>query len=238
MGTTETLSRYLLEHFWDTKKMQTKVEKHFNQVAKTYDEGKYKYAFYYSTIKKLLQNLIGYKKSVLEIGCGTGDLLASLKPRVGHGFDISGEMIKLAKIKYKANKNLEFSSTLHGGRYEYIFMTDVIEHLEDVNSTIAQIAQIMAKDTVFINTMANPIWEPLLLAWENMGLKMREGPHTRLRYKDIEKILNANGLKVIEHDYKLLVPIKIPFFTNFLNKHVEKLLKPLCFIEYFVAVRS
>ena len=73
---------------------KTKVEYHFDNVAKVYDKGKYKYSYYYTNLKKLLKNLIGEGKVVCEIGCGTGDLLASLRPKYGVGYDISSEMIK------------------------------------------------------------------------------------------------------------------------------------------------
>jgi hypothetical protein len=82
--------------------------------------------------------------------------------------------------------------------------------------------------------MANPIWEPILLIGQSVGYNMPEGPHRRIRYKDIKLIVNSLGLKIIKHDYKLLMPIYIPLLTNFVNNYLEKYLKKLCFIEYFV----
>ena len=37
---------------------------------------------------------------MLEIGCGTGDLLAACKPRTGMGLDIAPRMIARAREKY------------------------------------------------------------------------------------------------------------------------------------------
>jgi ubiquinone/menaquinone biosynthesis C-methylase UbiE len=81
--------------------MKTKVEKHFDKVAKSYDFYKMKNEFYYKNIQKLLSSLIPRNKSVFEVGCGTGDLLVSLNPKIAYGMDISDQMIKLAKSKYK-----------------------------------------------------------------------------------------------------------------------------------------
>jgi ubiquinone/menaquinone biosynthesis C-methylase UbiE len=72
---------------------KTVVEKHFDKVAGNYDLGKRKYSYYYSNLKKLLGFLIPQNSRVYEIGCGTGDLLVSLKPKVGYGMDVSGQMI-------------------------------------------------------------------------------------------------------------------------------------------------
>ena len=65
---------------------------------------------------------------MLEIGCGTGFVLNSLKPLRGVGIDISGEMIKKAKEKYP---HLEFQQmdsediTL-GETFDYILITDTL----------------------------------------------------------------------------------------------------------------
>ena len=72
---------------------KTVVEKHFDKVADTYDKGKRRYSYYYSSLKMLLRDLIGKNKKVFEFGCGTGDLLVSLNPRLGYGMDISSKMI-------------------------------------------------------------------------------------------------------------------------------------------------
>lgn len=216
------------------------VEKHFDKIADTYDMGKIKYSFYYSNLKMLLRKLIPEKKTVLEIGCGTGDLLASLKPKNGIGTDISREMISAANYKYKSNSSLMFLYQNYPEiklKPDYIFMSDVIEHLEDPQKMFNKISNMMNKDTVFINTMANPLWEPLLMTWELLGLKMKEGPHSRIKYDKLRIMLEKAGMKIVEHDYKLLVPVKIPLITYFANKYLEKYLRRLAFIEYFSAVK-
>lgn len=216
---------------------KTKVEKHFDVVAQGYDLGKRKYFYYYEYLKELLSSLIPVGEKVFEIGCGTGDLLASLKPKYGYGMDISKQMIKNANNKYANNSNLKFSIIWPFGHFEYIFMSDVIEHMDEPEKEFSKIVKLMRPSTIFINTMANPIWEPLLMVWESLGWKMKEGPHYRIKNYELRIIMERQGLRIIKHDYKLLIPIKIPFITGFANKYLENYLKPLCFIEYFVAVK-
>jgi len=218
--------------------MKTKVEKHFDKIAKSYDLGKQKYSYYYENLKSLLGSLISRNKIVFEIGCGTGDLLVSLNPKNGYGMDISDQMVKLAKSKYKSKKNLTFSTKWPNETFDYIFMSDVIEHLERPEETFKNISELMNKKSKFVITMANPTWEPLLMVWEKLGLKMPEGSHKRIRYKDIEVLIEEAGMKIIKHGYKLLIPVWIPVITNFINKYLEKYFQRLAFIEYFVAVRS
>lgn len=224
---------------------RTKVEKHFDRVAKDYDSGKYKYSYYYGNLKKLLAGVIPKESKVLEIGCGTGDLLASLKPKEGYGMDISHEMVAVARSKHKLQKNLTFSTEwpkrdLPAGRqeFDYIFMSDVIEHLEKPGKTFKEISKLMDKKSKLVITMANPVWEPLLMFWEKMGWKMKEGPHNRIEYQKLKIQMEMAGMKIVRHDYKLLMPVKIPIITILVNRYLEKYLKRLAFIEYFIAVLS
>jgi SAM-dependent methyltransferase len=217
---------------------KTKVEKHFDEVAKDYDFYKNKNSFYYENLKKLLGQLIPKGSIVFEIGCGTGDLLGSLTPKNGYGYDISGEMVKLANAKYTDVKNLKFSTNWPTNHFDYIFMSDVIEHLVDPVETFRKLIPLMNSKTKYIITMANPIWEPVLMVAEKLGLKMPEGPHNRIKNNELQIMMERTGLKIIKHDYKLLMPIKIPLLTNFVNQYLERPLRRLAFIEYFVVVRS
>jgi len=218
--------------------MKISIEKHFDKVAVSYDVGKEKYSFYYTSLKKLLVKIIGKNKVVFEFGCGTGDLLASLNPRVGYGMDISPEMIRLAKTRHENNKNLVFSTQLPKGKFDYIFLSDVIEHLEKPQNNFSEIVDLTGPKTKLIITMANPLWEPLLMVWENLGWKMKEGPHKRITFEELRFMIEESGMKIIKHDYKLLIPIKIPIITNLVNKYLEKYFKKFAFIEYFVIKKA
>jgi ubiquinone/menaquinone biosynthesis C-methylase UbiE len=44
-------------------------------------------------------------KRVLEIGCGSGDLLNAVKPCYGVGIDFVPEVIEMAKMNYPAASN-------------------------------------------------------------------------------------------------------------------------------------
>lgn len=209
--------------------MKSKVNVHFNQIAKDYDYYKIKNNFYYINLKRLLKKLVLIDKQLLEFGCGTGDLISYLNPKSGVGYDPSVEMIKIAKTKHK---KIKFYSELPKSKFDYVFMSDVIEHLEFPEKEFKRIKMILNVNGKLLITMANPIWEPVLMLAEKFKLKMPEGPHKRIVFKDIENLTNKIGMKVTRHDYKLLVPVKLKYITTFFNKYLEKYLKRFCFIEY------
>lgn len=223
---------------------KTASEIYFNKIAKDYDYYKNKNSFYYKNLKKILRDIIPRGKKVFEIGCGTGDLLASLEPREGYGMDISDQMVVISKRKYQNSKNLIFSThwpkrNLPAGRqeFDFIFMSDVVEHLENPEDTFRKVSKMMDKDTLFINMMANPLWEPILIIAEKLGLKMPEGPHKRITDGELKDVIEKAGLKITKHDYKLLMPVEIPLLTDFINKYLEKYFKRLAVVECFVITK-
>ena len=217
------------------------IKTHFDEIANRYDSFKQKYGFYYTNLKSLLSDLIPYQQKVLEIGCGTGDLLTHLRPKVGYGIDLSPQMIKIAKSKHKKD-NLFFScrsiASFKSHRFDYIFASDVIEHLPRLEDFFKEISLITKQNTKFICTIANPLWEPVLMFAEKLHLKMPEGPHCRWSFDQIKKTAKRHKLKIIEHDFKLLLPINLPIITNFVNQYLEPYLKRHAFIEYFVATKN
>ncbi len=216
----------------------SKILSHFNNIAKDYDYYKQKNKFYYDNLKTLLRDLIPKNSNVLEFGCGTGDLIAFLNPTSGVGYDPSVEMIKIAKSKQSLplrgkHKDIRFVTELPQNKFDYVFMSDVIEHLDNPIKEFKNIKNILNKNGKLIITMANPVWEAILLLGEKVGYKMPEGPHIRIKSKELKVKIEQIGMKVIRHDFKLLMPIYIPFLTNFVNSYLERYLKRFCFIEYF-----
>src|SRR5690349_13400085 len=61
--------------------------------------------YYHTQLERVYQHLIPEGASVLEVGCGTGRLLAALKPATGVGVDFSEDTIAAAR---REHPELEF----------------------------------------------------------------------------------------------------------------------------------
>lgn len=223
--------------------MQTQISNHFNKIASDYEYWKKKNWYYYNALKQILKEEIKNPQqiNVLEIGCGTGDLIASIESKQGIGIDISKKMIEIAKNKHTKNKNLIFleeniQNTNLSQKFDYIIMADVIEHLSAPENAIKSFKKLSHPDTRIIITMANPIWEPILLILEKLNLKMPEGPHKRLSSTIVELLLAKYGFQIKKQGFRLLVPAYIPIFSNFINDHFYKIpfIKKLGLVTYFI----
>ena len=136
-------------------------------------------------------------------------------------------MIKLAKEKFSDKPNLRFYDTKieyfkPEFSYDYIFLADVVEHLDDVESMFVNVRNFMQPHTDLIITMANPIWEPVLMIAEKFKMKMPEGPHNRISTKELHNILTSLGYSNFEKKYKLLIPKSLGKLSDFINKHFSK----------------
>ena len=216
-----------------------KIIKHFNGLAKDYDDIKERNYYYYDCLKGLYCHLIpdAKNKRILEIGCGTGALITHLKPKQGIGIDAGKNMIKIAR---KKNKKIKFEvmsieNIKIKQMFDYILLADVIEHLSNINEAVKNLNKISYKNTIIILSMANPFWEPILLLAEKFGLKMPEGPHYRIGFKKLNRILNKNDFKIIQKGYRLLIQKKVPIIHH-LNKFFYKIpfIKCLGLIEYYI----
>ena len=75
-------------------------QKHFENIALELDWWAQRNHYYYQDIDRLYQFLIPVDSKILEVGCGTGNLLANLQPSLGVGIDFSATIIELARSKY------------------------------------------------------------------------------------------------------------------------------------------
>ncbi len=217
------------------------VERHFDAIAPTYDSWKKRNWYYYQNLKAFFQRRIPAGKCVFDFGCGTGEVLAELKPRIGIGFDGSTEMIKHASAKFSKNTNLYFTdarsdSRFHDEPFDYIVCSDVIEHLEDVDGALRFMRQVASQKSIGIITMVTALWEPVLMVLEKLHMKMPEGPHHRISFRILQKKLQDAGFVIEERGTRLLVPTAAMPFANTINKYFYKipLVRKLGLVGYVI----
>src|SRR5437879_5464035 len=76
------------------------IRRHADLMAAERDAWVDKNAAYYHEDRRYMRFLIPAGSRVLDLGCGTGDLLAALEPELGVGVDLSPAMINRAQSKH------------------------------------------------------------------------------------------------------------------------------------------
>ena len=187
------------------------VGKHFDEVAPDYDRWKTKAHRYYSALKASLMEIVPPGSRVLEVGCATGDILASLRPADGLGVDISPAMIELAERKHPTLK-FEVYDLMRGPmdvRFDYVVAADVAEHVPDLDAFMAAVAGMLTEAGVAVIVTANPSWAPVLHVAEQLNLKMPEGDHTWRSRANLASAAQRAGLREKSFTRSLIVPKEI-----------------------------
>jgi len=218
--------------------MKETVRDHFESIADGYDRWKQRSSYYYELLAGAYREIVPPDATVLEIGCGTGTLLASLRPRRGVGVDISPKMIGIASAKFP---NLDFlvadaESLDLGETFEYLIAPDVIEHLADVGAMFRSARRHCRPGARVIVSSVNPLWAPILHLAERLGLKMPEGDHRWLSSRVLRGLADAAGLALREEHGRILCPKRIPAIAGPLNRLAARrsALRPLCLIQVIV----
>lgn len=221
------------------KSLTDSVKEHFNKFADKRDYWKKKSQYYHFLIENFYKFIIPKQKRVLEIGCGTGDLLKSIEPSYGVGIDIAENLIKIAKKKHSRFHFLQMDAQHINitEKFDYIILSDVIGNLEDIEKTFDELHKIANENTRVIINYYNTFWEPVLYLIERIGLKMPQPTQNWLSQHDIENLLSLANFEVVKKGAFILLPIKIPLISDFINKFIARLpiIKHLCLIQYSVS---
>lgn len=212
---------------------------YFDEHAEKRDYWKRRNWYYHTAIEKLLRFFVPLGASVLDVGSGTGDTLAALRPGRGVGVDISPNMVALARSKYAHYEwRVADAETLAiKGKFDYIIVSDLIGFLDDIEKTFHALVRVSGEQTRLIITYYNYLWEPALRIAEALGLKARLPFQNWVSSHDIENLLHLAGFEVIKSGRKMIMPFYIPFVSAFLNTIVANLplFSRLGLIQYTVA---
>lgn len=190
---------------------------------------------------RLLQRLYGFLippgMRVLELGCGLGDLLASVRPARGLGVDFSPTSVALAQQRHPG---LEFRAAdaeqfLSDEKFDYIILSDLANDLTDVQGTLERLRPFAHPRTRLVLNFFNNTWRPILAAAEKLGAKAPVPPQNWLSAGDMKNLLHLAGWEIIKEDARILWPLNTPLIAPLFNRWLAPLLKPLCLTVVQVA---
>ena len=216
-----------------------KVVESIENIASRREDFIRKNKYYYEDLIKFFKYNIPEGSSVLEIGCGTGNILNSVSPKRGVGIDISSSMISIAQEKYP---HLEFIQmdcekiTLNE-KFDFIIVSDTLGYLEDIQKAFGELKKVTTPETRIIITVHNFLWLPILSLAQSFRLKMPQQRLNWLNKSDVKGLLELEGFEIIKTGRRFLFPKNIPLLSWFLNKYIAHLpiLNSLCVTEYNIA---
>jgi SAM-dependent methyltransferase len=186
-----------------------------------------KYFYNYLTI--VLRSRIPAGQRILDIGCGSGHLLAALEPAAGVGFDLSAPAVAEARERYPHLRFVQGDATVPsvlaqaGGPFDVILMVNVVTHLEDVRAAFEGLAPVCHRKTRIFLYSYSRLWQPLLRLAEMLGLKYRQPPEAWLPPEEVRTMMSLADLEVVRRDSLVVFPAHVPLLADFFNRYVGRL---------------
>jgi len=176
--------------------------------------------FYYRDLYGFIRDQVPPDSRVLDLGCGNGSLLASLRPSYGLGVDLSPLAVGAAKRRYPQLHFVcaDIEQLPLEEPFDYIVVSNVVGYLFDVWTFFRTLHRVAHPATRVILTYYNFLWEPLLHLAEAMGLKEREPLQNWLSRLDLVNLLELGDFEPVASGYRTPLPFGPPIVAGPVNK--------------------
>jgi SAM-dependent methyltransferase len=179
---------------------------------------------YRRRLQQVYQHVIAPGQRVLEIGCGRGDLLASLRPAVGIGIDFSPRMIEHAK---RCHPHLTFL-TADAHRlpilkpFDVVVLSDLVNDLWDVQEALVQVRRVLVpRGRVMLNHYSR-LWQLPLSLVRALRLVDPCLPQSWLATEDVANLLHLTDFEMVRTWQEVLCPVNLPGIAPPFNRYLCK----------------
>lgn len=196
-------------------------------------------SYYHKRLQEVAQFMVQPSQRIIEIGCGTGDMLASLNPSYGVGVDFSEEMIKQARSRHPDLNFIEADA--HDlelkDQFDYVILSDVVNEFWDVQSVFQKILPLTTSGTRIVINFYSRLWELPLDFIRKLGLAKPMLSQNWLTVEDITGLLSLADFEVISHREEIIWPLRTPVMDSFFNRFLAKIwpFKILALTHFIIA---
>lgn len=210
---------------------QQTSKEYYIQNASTWKKYRTKRKYYWNSITNYINYFITPNASILDVGCGTGEMIAALNGSRKVGIDFCEPIVNQAIIDHP---NVEFHC-MDGQKitltetFDVIVLSNLIGVVTDIEQLFVELQKVSHPRTKIIITYYNHLWEPIIKFAEWIGYKRKMPQQNWLSSVDISNLLYLSEFETYKSNRSMLIPFNIPIVSKFVNRFISKL--PL--INYF-----
>lgn len=182
--------------------------------------------------------LIPADATVLEIGCGSGELLSHLRATRKTGLDLSATQIAAARLRLpdaeffvQAGELIELGNR----RFDVIIISDTLNLAADVQHLLERLHAVSHPGTRLLINFQNSLWRPLLSLARMLGLKAEQPQNSWLASSDVLNLLQLAGWSSVCRQGRILVPFSALGLGGLINRWLGPLLQWFCLTVFIVA---
>lgn len=177
-------------------------------------------AYYYAQLHRLFKLHVPPGSSVLEIGCGLGDLLCDLKPSRGVGIEAKPRDAELAARRFGHLRIIRADYTTFelDQTFDYVIVSNALAQMSDVQAMFERVRSVCRADTRVMVAYFNALWEPILKLAALLRQRADVPQANWLGVADVWNLLDLADLEVIRTSSEILFPKYIPAASTLLNR--------------------
>ncbi len=167
--------------------------------------------------------LIPPSASVLEVGCGDGDLLAQLNAAKKTGIDLSETQLTRARARLPDGEFiLQAGETLDlpGRTFDVIILSETLALAADVQRLLERLATVACPETRLIINSHNNLWRPTFAVGEWLGLRTPVPSANWLSSRDVANFLDLSDWETIKRQPRVLWPLATPVLAPLINRWI------------------
>jgi 2-polyprenyl-3-methyl-5-hydroxy-6-metoxy-1,4-benzoquinol methylase len=181
--------------------------------------------FLQADIARAMAQAIRRDASVLEVGVGSGKLLASLPNQVRWGIDALPEAVEHAR---QLDSTLRLSvadaaSVDLGRQFDAIICDRLCHSVQDIQRMLENLSRHLTPNGRIFLTAFNFLWAVPLAVGEQLGFNEASPPQNWLSASDLQNLFALTDLESIGFDDRLLVPAHVPFVSDWINRYGARL---------------
>ncbi len=198
-------------------------QSHYKQLCASYARNGY----FHNYLNHLISRQVLSGSTVLDIGCGNGDLLARLKPGLGVGLDINPAAIDDARKRYPQltfhAAAVEDLPSLALPKFDYVIVSGVLQQIYDLHTALAAIASVCHANTRVIFCTYSRLWHPAIRLAEKIGRKQAVPAESWIPPDEVVSLLTQGNFTVVRQRPGVLFPLGIPLLSKTLNRWIAPL---------------
>lgn len=181
--------------------------------------------------------LIPADASVLEIGCGGGELLSMLPNRDIAGVDLSSRQVQRARTRLPHGHFIEGAgeSFSLNRKFDFIILSETINFAADVQAILEQLHAVSHSGTRLIMNYHSNLWRPILDLSSLLGLKTATPATNWFTRADVRNVLWLSEWDELKSSPRILMPIPLLGLDVILNRYLAHLLPVFCLSHFTIA---
>jgi SAM-dependent methyltransferase len=210
----------------DSQRTFTKTRQaHWDSVARSSEQWTGLGGYYHQRLIEVYRFLVPPGQSIIELGCGQGDLLAALEPSTGVGVDFSSAAIERASKRHPA---LQFRvGDVHeldvAQPFVVVILSDLVNDLWDVLTVFDRVGRMVHPRTRIILNSYSRLWEVPLGIAQRLKLARPTLPQNWLTVEDVANLLSLTDFEVIKSWPEIIWPVRTPGLADLFNRGIARL---------------